>query len=100
MGSNCSMRKGESGQADLGKGFKTGYFSLFNHQACDFHLCDKMGGPHMRKKKAGNNKTCSHKTRVGVLDSLRKLFNTPTLVHLSCVDKKDAAPDTGQKAAA
>ena len=34
------MRKGKSGQADLDKGFKTGYFPLFNHQACVFRLCD------------------------------------------------------------
>lgn len=40
MGSNCSMSKGESGQADLDKGFKTGYFSFFNHKACVFYLCD------------------------------------------------------------
>ena len=37
----------------------------------------------MRKEKARNNKAFSHKTRVGVLDSLRKLFNTPTLIHLA-----------------
>ena len=36
----------------------------------------------MRKEKAWNNKAFSHKTRIGVLDSLRKLFNTPTLIHL------------------
>ena len=40
MGSNCSMSKEESGQADLDKGFKTGYFSFFNHKACAFCLCD------------------------------------------------------------
>lgn len=34
------MRKGKNGQADLDKGFKTGYFSFFNHQACVFYLCD------------------------------------------------------------
>ena len=52
MGSNCSMSKGESVQADLGKWFKIRYFSFFNYQACDFHLCDKMGVPHMRREKA------------------------------------------------
>ena len=40
MGSNCSMSKEESGQADLDKGFKTVYFSFFNYQALFFHLCD------------------------------------------------------------
>lgn len=30
--------------------------------------------------------------RVEVLDSPSLLFNTPTLIHLCCVDKKDAVP--------
>ena len=34
------MSKGESVQANLGKEFKTGYFSFFNHKACVFYLCD------------------------------------------------------------
>ena len=34
------MHKGEGGQADLDKGFITGYFSFFNHQSYVFHLCD------------------------------------------------------------
>ena len=40
IGSNCSMSKGEDGQADLNKEFETECFLFFNHQACIFHLYD------------------------------------------------------------
>lgn len=77
------MRKGKNGQADLDKGFKTGYFSFFNHQACVFYLCDMNYRAVQEKRKHLKYQAFSHGIRVGVLDSLRKLFNTPTLVHMN-----------------
>ena len=43
----------------------------------------------MRKEKAWNNKAFSYKTRVEVLDSPRKLFNTSTLVQMERGNNSD-----------
>ena len=64
---NCSMRKGKNGQADLDKGFKTGYFSFFNHQACVFYLCDMNYRAVQEKRKHLKYQAFSHGIRVGVV---------------------------------
>ena len=77
------MRKGKNGQADLDKGFKTGYFSFFNHQACVFYLCDMNYRAVQEKRK--------HLKYQGFLpwnkgrsigQSKKTGSNTPTLVHM------------------
>ena len=80
------MRKGKNGQADLDKGFKTGYFSFFNHQACVFYLCDMNYRAVQEKRKHLKYQGFLPWNKVGVLDSLRKLLQYSTLVHMVAGD--------------